>query len=360
MQHKDRQLLFSGMVGVIEEIYGSASCCQLDALLRQKLTTKLDEFLLESQPVALTEATILIADLRGFTALMESLPSHLMVGLLNRFYGLMAQLIERHGGVIDKFMGDSVMALFGAPVRRADDLLRALACAVEMQQAMAEMNRHSEGRGEPSLYAGIGVSTGDVMAGSYGSRLYSEYTVIGDTVNLAARIEGYSLRGQVLISEASYLGARGHIEIGAVNDVMVKGKVKPVTLYELKAVSYPIPLAVPEIEIRKSPRIIVDFPVIFRKVESKKILSERFVGKVNDLGYYGLSADLPLILPPYSEILMSLTPELGVDHAVEVYARVLRASGEQGPYRTNLQFTTMDTPGHRKVKQYVDQMLWGQ
>jgi adenylate cyclase len=360
MQHKDRQLLFSGMVGAIEEIYGPAHSCRLDDALRERLTTKLDEFLLESQPVIHTEATILIADLRGFTALMESLPTAIMVGVLNRFYGLMAHLVDRRGGVVDKFMGDSVMALFGAPVRRADDLLRALACAVEMQLAMAEMNRHSEERGEPSLYVGIGVSTGDVMAGSFGSRIYSEYTVIGDPVNLAARIEGYSMRGQVLISEASYRGARGHIEIGAVNDVMVKGKANPVTLYELKAVTYPKPLAVPETEIRKSPRIMVDFPIVFRKVEAKRILTERFVGKVNDLGYYGMSADLPLILPPASEIIMSLTPEFGTDHPVEVYARVLRASGSHDPYRTNLQFTTIDTPGHRKVKQYVDHILWGQ
>ena len=101
------------------------------------------------QPVVATQATILIADLRGFSALMESLPPTQMVDLLNRFFALMAGVIERHGGVIDKFMGDSVMALFGAPERRPDDLLRALHCAVEMQQAMVDMNRVNEARGEP-------------------------------------------------------------------------------------------------------------------------------------------------------------------------------------------------------------------
>jgi adenylate cyclase len=189
--------------------------------------------------------------------------------------------------------------------------------------------------------------------------VYSEYTVIGDPVNLAARIEGYSLRGQVLISENSYHLAKSQIEVGAVNDVMVKGKAQPVTLYELKAVMTPRLLVVPEVEIRRSPRIIVDFPIVFRKVEAKKILSERFVGKVNDLSYDGMSADLPLILPPYSEILMSLMPDMGADYPVEVYARVLRTRGGQDSYRTNLQFTTLDTPAHRKVKQYVDQVLWG-
>ncbi|WP_200375199.1 adenylate/guanylate cyclase domain-containing protein [Thiocystis violacea] len=310
-------------------------------------------------PVIGTRATILIADLRGFSALMESLPATQMVDLLNRFFTLMAQVVDRHGGVVDKFMGDAVMALFGAPVRRPDDLIRALNCAVEMQQAMADLNRHSEARGEPRLYAGIAVSTGDVMAGSFGSEIYNEYTVIGDPVNLAARIEAYTLRGQVLMSEAVFHGAEGQIEVGAVNEVLVKGKSTPVKLYELKAVTEPRTSLVPAIEIRKSPRILVDFPVVFRRVEDKRIQAERFVGTVNDLGYFGMSADLPMVLPTYSEILMSLSPELGSENAVEVYARVLRSRRNKGSYRTNLQFTTIDTPGHKKVKQYVDLVLWG-
>ena len=359
MQHKERQLLFAGLAGSLEELTAGVSPGQIDVVVRERMASKIEGFLQTSQPIVGTQATILIADIRGFTALMESLPTGQMVNLLNRFFASMAQVIERHGGVIDKFMGDSVMALFGAPVRRGDDLMRALTCAVEMQHAMAEINRQSEARGEPRLYAGIAVSTGEVMAGSFGSEIYNEYTVIGDPVNLAARIEAYSLRGQVLLSEESFRGAEAHIQVGAINEVTVKGKTNPVKLYELKAVTYPRLIAVPSIEIRKSPRIMVDFPVVFRRIEDKRILSERFVGKVNDLGYFGMSANLPLILPTYSEVVMSLSPELGAENAVEVYARVLRSRRDRGGYRTNLQFTTIDTPGHRQVKQYVDRILWG-
>lgn len=359
MHHTDRQQFLAVVAETIEEVYGVPSDGRSESRLGERLTSRLGDYIGEPQPLVGIEATILIADIRGFTALLEFYSQARMAVLLNRFFGLVSQLIQRHGGMIDKFMGDSVMALFGAPERRPDDPLRALACAVDIQLAMADFNRQSDHNGEPRLYVGIAVSTGEVMAGSFGSDFYREYTVIGDPVNLAARIEGYTLRGQVLLSEASYLATRPYIEVGEVHEVMVKGKSEPVKLYDLKAVKHPHTLLVPEIEIRKSPRILVDFPVVFRKVEAKRILSERFVGKVNDLGYFGLSADLPLILPTYSEILMSLTPEFGAESPVEVYARVLRATRNKGGYRTNLQFTTIDTPGHIKVKQYIDQILWG-
>lgn len=359
MQQHDRQSLLTGVAGATEEVCGNTTPGELETALTTRQMPQMDVLMQKKYPIIGTTATILIVDLRGFSALMESVPQLQMADLLNRFFSLMSQVVERNGGVIDKFMGDSVMALFGAPVRRPDDLNRALICAVEMQQTMADFNRYSEPHGEPRLYAGIALSTGEVMAGSFGSSLYSEYTVIGDPVNLAARIEAYTLRGQILISEGTYEAAREQIEVGAVNEVLVKGKSTPLKLYELKAVTYPKMLAVPSIEIRKSPRILVDFPVFFRRVEDKRIQAERFVGQANDLGYFGMSADLPMILPTYSEILMSLAPELGSDKPVEVYARVLRAKRNRSGYRTNLQFTAIDTPGHKKVKQFVDLVLWG-
>ncbi len=358
MPKKNKQLLLSSIASVVREIYGEATDDRLEANLRRCLDRAIDECQPQSRPIRGANATILIADIRGFTALTESLPPRLIISLLNRFFTIMGDLIEHHGGMIDKFMGDAVMAIFGAPVQHPDDLLRALACAVEMQQAMCDMNRNSEARGEPRLYAGIAINTGQVMAGSFGSRAHNEYTVIGDAVNLASRIEGYSLRGQVLLSEDSYAAARAHIEVGSVNQVMVKGKAKPVTIYELSAVTYPRRLEVPQVEIRKSPRVRVEFPVLLRRVESKRILAEYFIGQANDLGYFGMSADLPVILAPFSEVLLTLSPELGSGTVGDVYARVLSTRSTNGVYRTTLEFSDIDTPGHRRVKRFVDHMLW--
>ncbi len=358
MQHNERRMLLDGIIEIVDELYGSAHGSDRDSLLRQRVDPLLDAFLLEAQPIVGTDVTILLADIRGFTALARSLPPETLIDLLNRYFSVMCEVVKRHGGVVDKFIGDSVMALFGAPRRRPDDLQRALVCAVEMQQAMVQFNRVSRGRGEPSLYAGIAINTGRAMAGSFGSALHSEYTVIGDAVNLASRIESFSLRGQVLLSETSHAAARHLIEIGRVNQVRVKGIVEPISLYELRAVSAPHRLVVPDVEIRKSPRIAADLEAIFRQIESKHIRSDHFVGHVNDMGYYGMRADLPLGLPAYSEVVVNFGPEMGADDAHELFARVLRAEPRGPNFRTSLEFTAIDTPGHRRFKQYVDERLW--
>jgi adenylate cyclase len=383
MQHQERHLLISGITEIVDQLYGSETSHQDDGiasdqtsdkragtafgdrgeLLRQHLDPLLDTFLMESQPIVAADVTILLADIRGFTALTRALPQSTLIDLLNRYFSVMCEVIKRHDGVVDKFIGDSIMALFGVPKRRPDDLQRALVCSVEMQQAMAALNRRSEQRCEPRLYAGIAINTGQVMAGSFGSRLHSEYTVVGDAVNLASRIESFSLRGQVLLSESSCKAARHLIETGNVNQVRVKGIEEPISLYELLSVNAPRRLVIPRVDTRKSPRISVSLEAIFRQVVEKEVYSEHFVGHVNDMGYYGMRADLPLVLPPYSEVAVNLrpelnTPELSTKASGEVYARVLRAEPKGSSFRTSLEFTNIDTPSHRYVKDYVDDQLW--
>lgn len=359
MKHRDRKSLVKGISGLMSDVSGAESPDRHEEAIHARLGPLLDAFLLESQPIEEIEATILIADIRGFTALTETQSPRTIIRLLDRFFTRMVELVRRNGGAVDKFMGDAVMAVFGAPVRHDDHLACALVCAVEMQQAMLQLNHESQSAGDPPIYAGIAVNSGTVMAGSFGSSVYSEYTVIGDTVNLASRMEGYSLRGQVLISDSAYTCARGQIEVGSANSLFVKGKAREITLYELLAVSYPTRLVVPQVDVRRSPRAMVDFPIALRRVESKRIHSQALVGQANDLGYHGMCVDLPLILPTFSEVILTFAPHIGATEVTEIHARVLRTSPGDGVYRTNLQFTAMDTPGHRHVKRYVDQLLWG-
>jgi adenylate cyclase len=137
--------------------------------------------------------TILLSDLRGFTATTEKFPAMDMVAALNRYLERMTEIILRYGGSIDKFMGDAIMVLFGAPHMLDNDIEAALACAIEMQLAMDDINAQNQQHGMAPLYMGIGINTGDVVVGHLGSRLHSEYTVIGDQVNLTSRVEAHSL-----------------------------------------------------------------------------------------------------------------------------------------------------------------------
>jgi adenylate cyclase len=308
-------------------------------------------------PIEPVTATVLISDIRGFTGLMATNPPSVMVRLLDRYVSLMCSSVERYGGRVDKFMGDSVMAVFGVPRARNDDLQRALACAVDMQHGMARLNQVHRQAGDPELHSGIAVSTGRVMAGTFGPERHGSYTVIGDTVNLAARMESFSLRGQVLISEAVHASAAHFVEVGPANQVQPKGVIEPVTLYPLKAVHFQGRYEVPSMEPRKSPRVRVDLDALFREVQAKRVAATEFNGQVKDIGYFGLSAELPQLLPSLSELAIEL-PWVGRERPGYLYARVLRAAPAGPRYRTSLEFTAVDTPAHRAVKSMVDEHLW--
>lgn len=358
MQRKDREQFRVQLERLVEDATGTLLTELKRTQFREHLAELLDEFLLESQPIIATQATIVLADIRGFTALTESLPTETVIALLNRYFATMACVVQRWGGVIDKFMGDAVMALFGIPDHGPDDLMKAVSCAVEMQLALAELNLEAEARSEPRLFAGIAVNTGPVMAGSFGSRQYSEYTVIGDAVNVVARMEPFSLRGQVLLSQSTLDGAGGHVEISGANRVRVKGKSMPLILYELKALSRPQPLEVPRVEARRSPRVQVDFPVTVQRLAAKRVLDQAIEGRARDLGYYGMLADLPVELPACTDLTLSLLPEPPAGPITGLDAKVVRVGAHQGRYATSVQFTSIDTPAHSRLKDYVDLLLW--
>ncbi len=359
MQQRNRALVRARIEHILDEAYAESGSQPPRTLLRQRLEGVLDELLLDSQPIAETCATIVLADIRGFTSIAESLPPRTLSDLINRYFTAMGRVIERHGGLIDKFMGDSVMALFGAPHRRPGDLLRALACAVEMQHAMEELNRESELRREPRLYQGIAVNTGTVMAGSFGYGLHREYTVIGDTVNLVARMEAFSLRGQILISESCHAAAREHIKVGGVNQVMVKGRSKPVLLYDLSSVKYLHRQEVPRVEARRSPRIRVDFPLLLRPVATRPTPPSTLAGRALDLGYNGLLIEIPERLERGTELVANLAPDLSAKSLGDLHARVVRVEARPNGFETSLQLSPAETPAHRQVKRYVDDVLWG-
>jgi adenylate cyclase len=327
------------------------------AQLRQTLLKNLTDAQHPTDPPESKELTILISDLRGFTALSEQYPAKTLIDILNHYFSRMCEIIYRYGGIVDKFMGDSILALFGLPHPRPDDLERAIACAVEMQRTMLEVNALNTRQGYPRLFMGIGINTGEVVAGHLGSELYSEYTVIGNEVNLASRIEAFSLRGQILMGEQSYARAQHFIECGDVNHVQLKGKQHPVSLYELLATERPRRLEVPRVEARKSPRIKVDFPMRFSLVEKDHVTYQVYEGTAIDLSYHGLQARLPIQLEAMSDLRIELSTSLMNSQSNHIYAKVLRTHSAESNWLSRMEFTTIDDQGQSAIKRYIDETI---
>jgi len=195
------------------------------------------------------EITILTSDLRGFTQLSENYEPESVVKILNHYLAAMEIIISKYMGIIDEFMGDGILVLFGAPVSTKNDTLNAIACSIEMQLAMDGINKKMKQWNYPELEMGIGVHTGDVIVGNIGSENRTKYGIVGANVNLTYRIESYSTGGQILISEASYKKVAADIEIFDSFKVMPKGVKKDITIYNIKA-------------IRSKPNLCLESPVI--------------------------------------------------------------------------------------------------
>jgi class 3 adenylate cyclase len=181
----------------------------------------------------LREVTILMSDIRAFSTICERLPPDQVMKMLNNYLGTMSEIIMGHQGTIDEFIGDAILAIFGAPISRPDDADRAVQCALDMQQAMNDINRDNREAGLPEISMGIGVNTGAVIAGNIGSEKRSKYGVVGHHVNLTARIESQTAGGEVLISETTRDKLNLAFGIGEQKQVRVKGINEPVSIYQV-------------------------------------------------------------------------------------------------------------------------------
>jgi len=178
-------------------------------------------------------ATVLFADIRGFTSFSENRATEAVVEFLNDFLTKMTRIIFEKGGTLDKYMGDGLMAIFGAPFRLNDASFWAVQAAIEMQAAMAMHTPEWERRFGFTGRLGIGINTGEVISGNIGSSDRMDYTVIGDSVNLAARLQAMAVRGDIVISEYTYADVKERVLVEAMGPVQVKGKTKEVEIFRI-------------------------------------------------------------------------------------------------------------------------------
>jgi adenylate cyclase len=181
------------------------------------------------------ELTVLFSDIRGFTTISEGLSPEEVHRLINEYLTAMTDIVFKHGGTLDKYMGDAIMAIYGAPVDQPDHAQKACDTALEMMQALSGLNAGWAKEGRPVIDIGIGINTGMMMVGNMGSEQRFEYTVLGDAVNLGSRLEGAnkSYKTHILISEFTYDKVKNGFLCMEIDCVRVKGKTRPAKIYQL-------------------------------------------------------------------------------------------------------------------------------
>lgn len=322
---------------------------------RKELDTIISRSVADSVTPQARDFGILVSDLRGFTPLMEQHPPFAVVELLNHYYGTMNAIIDRHGGVVDKFMGDSIMALFDSK-DNPDAPRHLLDCVIEMQLAMDSVNEIAGGRGLPSIYMGIGMNYGSVITCELGSEIYRELTVIGDQVNMASRLAAYCLRGQVLMSEGLYAHLKDDVVLGHVSEMHFKGKAQAITVYEVLGRHGGGAVQLPVRDSRKSHRVDTDLPATYHTLEDKLVSTATVPAQVVDLSQHG--ARIISTQPQeYLDEIRIMMPFLGADNP-EVYGKVLacREDGAQR-YLINVEFTWLDADTAKAIRLFVDHRL---
>ncbi|GBC63398.1 adenylate and Guanylate cyclase catalytic domain protein [Desulfonema ishimotonii] len=283
--------------------------------------------------------TIMMTDLRGFTAISERLPAEHVVGIINIYLEIMTEIILKYQGTIDEFIGDAILVIFGAPVLREDDARRAAACAIEMQLAMETVNARNREAGYPDVAQGIGINTGDLVVGNIGSEKRSKYGVVGRNVNLTSRIESYTVGGQILISESTLAACGDALRIDDQFEVMPKGLKHPITIYELGGIGGSATLCLPEKHTAELKSLAVPLPVRFTVLEGKdgggEIRRGRMQSLQTDMAEIHSEAEVPWM----ANIRVFLSDASDNPVTDDLYAKVTKIVSE-APFVFRVSFTS--------------------
>ena len=317
---RDREARLADLTTMLKKMFG------------RYLSTEVMNSLIEN-PSALElggerrKVTIMMTDLRGFTAIAERLEPEKVVQMLNLYFEVMVEVVLKYNGTINEIIGDALLIIFGAPQEMPDRSQRAIACSIDMQNAMAKVNEENHAQGLPELEMGIGINEAGVIVGNIGSTKRSNYTAIGSGVNMASRIESYTIGGQVLISESVKREAGGILRIDDKKEIMPKGAGTAIIVYEVGGIGGQYNLALKKKEpvmVRLMKQIPLQFSIIGGKHVSKK--GQR--GHVIRLSRKGAEIELnePFeILTNLKMNLENVTEELA---AKDFYGKIIEPEGK--------------------------------
>lgn len=329
---RDREQRLSDATDVLKKMFG------------RYLSTEVMNSLIEN-PAALElggerrRVTIMMSDLRGFTAISERLDPENVVKMLNTYFETIVDIVLRYHGTIIEIIGDALLIIFGAPQKMKDRSLRAIACAIEVQNAMQQVNARNLENGLPKLEMGIGLNEAEVIVGNIGSHRRSKYAVVGSGVNMASRIESYTVGGQVLCSQSLIDAAGGVIRIDGQQEVIPKGVDTPMTIYEIGGVASPYHLylergTLPLLDLHRR------LPIRYAILEGKHVEKARAGGYIQKLSPQGAE----VILDTPVEVLNNLEINLkGVTRTLDsksFHAKVVQ-TGHDSMDPCEIRFTSI-------------------
>lgn len=282
------------------------------------------------------KATVMMTDLRGFSSVSEMYGPEIIMDMLNSYLKEMTGIISKHSGVINEIIGDALLVLFGAPVSRPDDAARAVACAVEMQLAMENVNRRNRKLGLMELVMGIGLNTGMVVAGNIGSDIRAKYAVVGSVVNLAGRVESLTVGGQILATESVLKDAPAEIQTDGKFFIPFKGFSKPTMIYEVMGIKGNYNISLPEKHVKftkLTPPLTVECEILDEKHSS----GEKFHASITAIADKGALIYPEKSLAPFFNVKLSLTGELATGRKVPLYAKITKGH-DAGIYQAHFTF----------------------
>lgn len=279
------------------------------------------------------EVTFLVSDLRGFSSLSASLSPDNVIPILNRYFERMVEIIARYRGTVDELQGDGILVFFGAPLAESDDPERAIACAIEMQNAMEGLNSDQQRLNLPELSMGIGINTGEVVVGNIGSEKRAKYSAIGTPINTAFRIESHTIGGQILISPSTYEKMRSRVKVRGTMAVQFKGIDQPVTLYDVSGMGGEYGVVLIEKEAESFIRLKPPLPITCFLLEGKAVSKT------------GIPGDIVRLAESSAEI--SLEGQVGIHSNLKILLMSQEVQGLSEVYAKVVSFDESDTTSSR-------------
>lgn len=299
------------------------------------------------------EITLLMSDLRGFTALVERLEPTVVVAMLNHYLSAMVEIIQKNHGTIDEIIGDAIFVLFGAPLAMADSARRGVRCALEMQKAMIEVNEYNLRQGWPEIEMGIALHNGEVVVGNIGSIKRSKYGVVGRAVNLAARIESFTIGGQILVSPALISAAGQGLILGEEVEVHAKGMREPLRCRDLQGHE-----DYPEFKLEEEEIILATLvrplPCSYLVLAGKHLDGPMQPAALISLSHRRALVEVDCQLPPRANLMLRLKGGGDDKDSLEFYAKVLHPVDESIPNYL-IHFTSLPPAVRERLQRLIEE-----